>query len=388
MKKMTAVVALMSVFTLAICFNVIGAISVELMAKLGITTANIGSMVFALFLSACIVQFFIGPLVDKFGYKLFAIIGFIVTSASMFFLAYAPSFSLAMVASVFLGIGAMCLNTVGNTLIPVVLFEGKDPARAGNFGNGFFGLGLVVTPWLVAFGKSAGLTATMAITILGVLVLVFLVFALLSSYPQSSSGFKFSDAFKMLGKTAVILAALALFCYIALESTMNTWVKPFMTEIFGGTESAATNAGLVLGFFGFAMMVGRFIVSAIKNLTAIGIQVITGAAIISVITIVLMIVTKSPVVAVIAVVVTGLAFAPIFPTVVGVTFAKFEPKFYGSIFGIIFAIGLLGGTFVPNFIGTLAEGKSVQQSLPIAAVMAGILIIIALIMGLTGKKAK
>lgn len=388
MKKMTAVVALMSVFTLAICFNVIGAISVELMAKLGITTANIGSMVFALFLAACIVQFFIGPLVDKFGYKLFAIIGFIVTSASMFFLAYAPSFSLAMVASVFLGIGAMCLNTVGNTLIPVVLFEGKDPARAGNFGNGFFGLGLVVTPWLVSIGQRSGLTATMAVTVLGVLVLVFLVFALLSTYPQSSSGFKFSDAFRMLGKPAVILAALALFCYIALESTMNTWVKPFMTEVFGGTESAAANAGLVLGFFGFAMMVGRFIVSAIKNLTAIGIQVITGAAIIAVITIVLMIVTKSPVVAVIAVVVTGLAFAPIFPTVTGVTFAKFEPKFYGSIFGIIFAIGLLGGTFVPKFIGTLAEGKTVQQSLPIAAVMAGILIVIAIIMGVTGKKAK
>ena len=38
---------------------------------------------------------------------------------------------------------------------------------------------------------------------------------------------------------------------------------------------------------------------------------------------------------------TGLAFAPIFPTIVGVTFAKFDASQYGSIFGIIFAIGLL-----------------------------------------------
>jgi len=390
MKKMTAVVALMAVFTLAICFNVIGAISEELKKNLLIGNPDIGSMVFALFLTAMVVQLFIGPLVDKFGHKPLAIIGFIVTSASMFLLAFAPTFILAMLASVFLGVGAMCLNTVGNTLIPVVLFEGKDPARAGNFGNGFFGLGLIVTPFLVSLGTKAGLTASMAITILGVLVLIFLIFSLLSSYPQVSTGYKLSEAFKLLGEKTVIFAALALFCYISLESTMNTWIKPYMTEMLGGAENATAvaNAGLVLGFFGVAMMVGRFLASAVKNLTAIGTKVIAVAAVVSVITIVLMIVTKSPVIAIIAVVVTGLAFAPIFPTVVGVTFAKFEPKLYGSIFGIIFAIGLLGGTFIPKFIGNLAEGKTVQQSLPIAAVMAGILIIIAILMGITGKKSK
>jgi len=390
MKKMTAVVALMAVFTLAICFNVIGAISEELKKNLLIGNPDIGSMVFALFLTAMVVQLFIGPLVDKFGHKPLAIIGFIVTSASMFLLAFAPTFILAMLASVFLGVGAMCLNTVGNTLIPVVLFEGKDPARAGNFGNGFFGLGLIVTPFLVSLGTKAGLTASMAITILGVLVLIFLIFSLLSSYPQVSTGYKLSEAFKLLGEGAVIFAALALFCYISLESTMNTWIKPYMTEMLGGAENATAvaNAGLVLGFFGVAMMIGRFLASAVKNLTAIGTKVIAVAAVVSVITIVLMIVTKSPVIAIIAVVVTGLAFAPIFPTVVGVTFAKFEPKMYGSIFGIIFAIGLLGGTFIPKFIGNLAEGKTVQQSLPIAAVMAGILIIIAILMGITGKKSK
>ncbi|GAG94753.1 unnamed protein product, partial [marine sediment metagenome] len=34
MKKMTAVVALMAVFTLAVCFIILGAISVELMESL------------------------------------------------------------------------------------------------------------------------------------------------------------------------------------------------------------------------------------------------------------------------------------------------------------------------------------------------------------------
>jgi fucose permease len=91
--------------------------------------------------------------------------------------------------------------------------------------------------------------------------------------------------------------------------------------------------------------------------------------------------------AIVAVVLTGLAFAPIFPTIVGVTFAKFEPGLYGSIFGIIFAVGLLGATFVPQIIGSLSTGATVQQSLLIVLAMAVILFVISLIMGRIGKAA-
>ena len=98
-----------------------------------------------------------------------------------------------------------------------------------------------------------------------------------------------------------------------------------------------------------------------------------------------MIIAKSPFVGVIAVLLAGLAFAPIFPTIVGITFAKFDSSLYGSIFGIIFAFGLLGGTLVPKFIGNLSVGSTVQQSLPIAAIMAVILLFISFFIGRIGK---
>jgi fucose permease len=386
MKKMTAVVALMAVFTLAVCFIILGAISVELMASLNINEGQFGTLAMGLFLTSCIVQLIIGPLVDKLGYKPIAILGFIVTSASMFLLAFASSFGLALLACILLGVGAMSLNTVGNTLIPVVLFEGKDPARASNFGNAFFGLGYVLTPFLfVFFLNNLNLKYSTSLMIIGVLVIVFLIFALAAGYPQVDTGFKFSMAVKLLGKGAVLIAALALFCYISLEISMGTWIKPLMEQLFTGPK-AAYNAGLVLSAFGVAMMIGRFLSSMVKNLTAIGNKVIPIMALISLGAIFLMIIAKSPLLAIIAIFIAGLAFAPIFPTIVGVTFAKFEPRLYGSIFGIIFAVGLLGGTFVPKIIGNLSVGSTVQQSLPIAAVMAGLLFVIALIMGMLGAK--
>lgn len=389
MKKMTAVVALMAVFTLAVCFIILGAISVELMDSLGIDEGQFGTLVMGLFLTSCIVQLIIGPLVDKLGYKPLAILGFVVTSASLFLLAFAANFGLALAACILLGIGAMSLNTVGNTLIPIVLFEGKDPARASNFGNAFFGLGYVLTPFLfVFFHKNLTLSYSASLSILGVLVLAFLFFALITSYPQVSTGYKFSMAIKLLGKSAVLIAALALFCYISLEISMGTWIRTLMEQLFGGNtnQNAAYHAGLVLSAFGVAMMAGRFLTSTIKNVTAIGHKIIPIMSIIALGAIVLMIVANSPVLAIIAIILAGLAFAPIFPTIVGVTFAKFDSSLYGSIFGIIFAVGLLGGTLVPKFIGNLSVGSTVQESLPIAAAMAGILFVIALIMGKVGKQ--
>jgi fucose permease len=82
-----------------------------------------------------------------------------------------------------------------------------------------------------------------------------------------------------------------------------------------------------------------------------------------------------------AIIVIGLALAPIFATIVGVTFDQFEPDLYGSIFGIIFSVGLIGPAFLPRLIGTLSVGRTVQQSLPVAVGVGALLILLALIMG-------
>ena len=387
--KKSAIVALMAVFTLAICFIILGAISVELMAALNIDAGQFGTLVLGLFLTSCIVQLLIGPLVDKVGYKPVAILGFTVTSLSMLMLAFSSDFTMALIACILMGVGAMSLNTVGNTLIPVVLFDGKDPARASNFGNAFFALGYILTPLLIVFMfQSLNLRYNSALIIISILTFIFLGFALVTAFPSVSTGFKFNMAFKVLMKPAVLIAALALFCYISLEVSMGTWIRKLMEELYAEsvTVNAAAKTGVVLSLFGVAMMVGRFLTSAIKNLTALGAKLIVLMSIVSLFAILLMIFSSGPALAIVAIIIAGMAFAPIFPTIVGVTFSKFDPSLYGSIFGIIFSFGLLGGTFVPKFIGNLSVGSTVQNSLLIPAIMAGILIVVSLFIGRVGKQ--
>ena len=391
MNKRTAVVALMAVFTLAICFIILGSVSTDLMAALKLDSAQFGSLIMALFLTSCIVQLFIGPAVDRFGYKPVAILGFLMTSVSLFMLAYATTYEMARLACILLGVGAMAANTVGNTLMPVVLFEGKDPARAANLGNAFFGLGYVLVPFLFTlFIQKMGISYTTSLSVFAVLVLLFLVYSLTASYPTVPTGFSLGKALSLLAQPAVLVAALALFCYIALEVSMGSWIRRLMEEILAKDYTPAEAsfwAGMVLSLFGVAMAAGRFLSSMIKNLTAVGVKLVAGAAVLSLVAILAMVWTQSAALAILAVVVVGLAFAPIFPTIVGVTFSKFDASQYGSIFGIIFSIGLLGGTFVPAWIGNLSATGTVQGGLKVAAAMAALLVLVTPLLGVVGKKS-
>jgi fucose permease len=392
MKNLTAVVAIMAVFTLAVCFIMIGSISVELMAKLNLTERDIGTLVFVFSLTGLVVQLLAGPTVDRFGHKPMAIGGFLIVSGSIFLLGWAPSFAWTRLAAVLLGIGAICCNTVGNTLLPVVLFEGKHPARASNFGNAFVGLGFALPPVLIAvLINRVGLSYSYTLSIIGALVLLFALTAVLPAYPAVSTGFNLSKAVGLLKHPAVLVAALALVCYIGLEFTMTTWINTLMNELFeaAGKADAAFYALLVLSLFSIAVTVGRFASSAVKNLSAIGAKVIAGGAAVSIVFILVLSFTQNQALAIAAVFIIGLVLAPMFPTIVGVTFANFDPSLYGSIFGIIFSIGFLGPTFLPKLVGNLSAAGSVQKALPIAAVVAGALFVIALVMNKvsTPKKA-
>jgi fucose permease len=286
---------------------------------------------------------------------------------------------------VLLGFGAMALNTAGNTLIPVVLYGGQNPAAASNLGNVFFGLGLFVTPLIVSF-LFRKTTYEKAVSALGVIVLLPVIVAVIASYPASQAGFALADAFGLLKEPAVLVAAFALFCYISLESSFCNWLPPYGKEIisrdFPSLDGAVVDASAqqMLSVFAVAMMVGRLVASQIAVITQYGSWFVAGAALIAFLVILAM--AKSGAIWTSALAVcAGLAFAPCFPTIVGVTFAKFSPEVYGSIFGIIFAVGLAGAVIVPKAIGNLAKGSSVQKSLKLLVPACVILIILALVLG-------
>ena len=374
---MIQLVAILSVFVLGIVFSLIGAIKLKLAEKLGIDDAKVGGLISTLMFTSIFVVLFIGPLVDAWGHKPFAILGFLLSGAAIFLFSTLKSYKGVVIACILLGVGGMCVNTVGNTLMPIVLFDGQNAPAALNFGNMFFGLGAFSTPFLAVFLiHRLGLSRT--VNLIALIAFVPVIFALFTtSYPAlPPAGFDIANAVALLGNPAVLVAALALFCYVGLEASMGGWITTYLTSV----GLPAGKAGGILSAFWIAIMASRLGTSGVIS-PENGVTAILALALVAAVSIFTMTATRSNALAGTAVVVTGLAFGPIFPTIVGVTFSKINPELYGSVFAIIFAVGLLGATILPAAIGILSKGKTIQKSLIVAAVTALALAVIALIMG-------
>lgn len=371
--KMTVLVALACVFLMATCYVVPGASSAGLMKNLNIDRSQWGTVLSVFMFSAMIVQFFIGAVTDRFGHKPIAITGFIALAIAYSLITMATSYPMLIGAALCLGIGAMCLNTVGNTIIPQVLFGGKDPARASNFGNAFFGIGLFVSPLIITYASSYKIGSLM----MGGISLAVLFISFFAKYPAANTNYKFSTGFRLLTQPPVFMAALALMCYMGLSNTFNAWLPQIMKEI----GASAKQAGLSLSVFGIFVMLGRFMASTFKNLTAWGTKIIGIFAGVLAILIFILSGTHSVIIGLIIAGLAGLAFAPLFPTIVGITFAKYDRKYYGSIFGMIFALGLFFSGVVMKVIGTISSTGTLQSGLLFPVIIAIVMILVSIILG-------
>ncbi len=387
---MVTFVALMSTFGLGMCFSLLGSISVKLMPRLNIDQGKFGNLISAFMFSCLVGSLVTGVVSDKIGYQPVAVIGFFLTVACILILAYGKTYTTVVLPCLLLGFGAMAMNTVGNVMGPKVLFNGENPAAANNLVNVFFGLGLFLTPMIVSFFFNKT-TYEKAVSILAVLLLVPGVLALIATdYPKSAgNAFSFSNSVNLLSEPGVIIAGLLLFCYISLESTFCNWLPSFGKEVVKSEnpdieeQKADVSGQSLLSLFAIAMMAGRLVTSFVVK-TEIGHYFIAGAAVVMLVVIFMMTNTKSGAATKIAALITGFFFAPCFPTTVGVTFSKFSPDVHGTIFGTIFAVGLAGAVIVPNAIGKLSKGGSIQKSLKLLLPLCVGLIIMALVLGNIG----
>jgi fucose permease len=381
---MVNIVALSCVFGLGVCFSLFGSIGVKLMPRLAIDRGRFGTLISYFMFTCLVMSLAIGMITDKIGYKPVAVFGFLATSLCIFLLARSRTYASTVLCCLLLGLGAMALNTAGNTLIPVVLFGGKNPAAASNLGNVFFGLGLFLTPLIVSFlfRKTA---YPRAVSLLGVLILIPVVPAIAAGYPKAAAGFSLAEAASLLAQPIVLIGAIVLLLYTSIETSFCNWLTPYAKEIFSRGRSnhdegaVDAKAQRMLSFFAIAMMAGRLIASQIPAITRYGSQVVGGVMLVSAAIIFGLAVVKKasrvPILAALA----GLMLAPCFPTTVGIVFAK-HPANFGSVFGVIFAGAMLGGSVVPKAIGNLAKGSTIQKSLrlliPICLLVAGFVVVL------------
>jgi fucose permease len=384
---MDKIVAPLCSFGLGVCFSLLGSISVKLMPRLKIDQARFGTLVTG-FMSACLVaSLLMGVVTDRLGYKPVAVFGFAMAAVCIFLLARSKSYATVLASCLLLGFGAMALNTAANTLLPKVLFEGKDAARALNLGNVAFGVGLLLAPLIMSY-LFRKISYENTVSVIGLVILAPAALAAVATYPsQDVAAFQFAKAVSLLAEPAVLVAGLALFCYSALDVSFSNWLPAFGKEVLAVSgpkadpDAVDASAQRLISLYAVAIICGRFLSSLVPNLTNYGSWFMAAASAAVALLVAWMTWTRRAAVAWPLVLAVGLLTAPFFPLIVAITFGKFSKDIQGSVFGIIFAGALLGGATVPKAIGNLARGSSVRKSMILLAPLFVILAVVVLILG-------
>lgn len=373
-----SLVAITSVFGLGASMALLGGIKIWLTEKLGIDDAQMGRLFSVWSFTNLIFVLFAGVLCDLLGFKMVAIAGFAIGAVAVFLFGQVNKYATAIIACVLLGIGGMLMNT-GNVLLGNENILFKDPGQSSNLGNVFFGVGAFITPILVAWL----LRSMKNLIVMALIIAAPIALALFAQLPEASGqAFDFGAAAALLTQKHVIFIALGLMCYIALEVSMGGWISTYATSL--GASAPAAN-GILSGFW-IAMMAGRlttaFAIGAAMNLGADGAWLILVVAIAATVIAFLMSTVKGLKMGVVLIILLGLCFAPIFPTFVGLLFARTEPAIAGTAFGFVFAVGLVGAIFLPAWMGAIAKGKDIRASMQVAAGTAAVLVVIALLSAL------
>lgn len=367
-----ALTAFSGVFALGAIFAIFGSVKLKLQEKLGIDDAKASQLISAMMFSCLVFSIVIGAVTPALGFKVVGLLGFAAGAVCVILLAMAPSYGAAMLAFLALGFAAMCVNTVGNTLGPMVLFP-DNPAKASNLMNVFFGLGSLLTPLIIGnlMGR-AGYKATLGI-IAAMLGVPILWTVMGTDFPAIEGGFNFARAAGFLTHPAVLAASAALFCYISLEATLGGFLTTYLTNHkVDGTK--ANN--LLAGFWACLMFARLFTAVAVpQNFFPHYVQVL---ALVAAASIMMMVTAKNAGPAIVAMLVTGFAIGPIFPTIVGVTFGKTGAS--AEVFGLIFGIGLLGGIFTPRIMGGFSAGGNIRKGMQVLAGLAVLLIVMSAIL--------
>jgi FHS family glucose/mannose:H+ symporter-like MFS transporter len=350
----------------------LGATLPELSTRLNFDLGRGGALFSFLYFPQIPMVFLVGPLIDRFGKKPVLAGGFLLCAAALVGIAYVPSYAVLGALLVALGLGASSAATASNTLIPDLYPE--NPSSALNLGNIFFGVGAIFFPWLITLlAVRLGLVSTLWLITL--LVAGVAVVAFMQRFPPASAGgrFNWQEARRLALNPAVIILALVLFFYSAVEISTAGWTRTFLQQDLLATPHASK---IILMIFWIALMVGRLAASQVVKFVR-GPHLVLAASVGAVCGLLVVTTAHSVAVATLGIVICGLSYAPVFPTTAG-TASTYFPRLFATVFGILMAVGLTAGVILPPAIGYVAK---------IATVRAGIWLVAAFAVLLTAVQA-
>lgn len=112
-----------------LCLAIYGAIisllvglKLDIAKRFGLNDTKVGLLFSSFMLAGAIGVVFLSSMIDVLGHRIVTVFGFTFTTLALLLLAFARTYRQTLVMYVVMSVGAMCIISVGNTILPHVLF--------------------------------------------------------------------------------------------------------------------------------------------------------------------------------------------------------------------------------------------------------------------------
>jgi fucose permease len=301
-----------------------------------------------------------GPMADRWGAKLFAQLGNLLTLASLIAMASAPTYLLLGVALFFLGLGAGMLDMILSPVVSALNPEKRSTAL--NWLHSFYCVGAVVTILCGTLALQAGLSWRQSSLLLTPLPLFLFVSFAPQHFPALVTEKGRLGLRVLIRKTWFLGALAAIFLGGATELGMAQWLPAYAEQAL---RFPVWVSGSALLFFSLAMAAGRMSAGAwggnldpyLTMAWSCGLTVLLfiGGSFL-----------PHPGWALAACIAAGFTGSALWPTMLAVT-ADRHPEGGATMFGALASMGNAGGILMPWIVGWVADKSNLHWGLASSA---------------------
>jgi FHS family glucose/mannose:H+ symporter-like MFS transporter len=354
-------VAYSGMFFFGVVMAVLGAALPLLTAQVHLELSQAGNLFLAMNFAMLVSMLGLGPFMDRFGKKPVLVAGPAFVAASLALMARAASFTTLVVSVVLLGVGGGALNGGTNTLVADLHQDPRAKSSALNLLGVFFGFGALFLPFVIgSLERTLGLAAILYVTLALALAPLILFAALEFPPPHQGKGLPLREVARLARSRLVLALGFLLFFESGNEFIMGGYLSSYLARELYSPLSAAS---YLLALYWGAIMIGRAISSRLV-LRWKGPAMILASAAGAGVGAVILLMARRQFFAGVGIAIAGLSLASIYPVTLGFAGSRFE-AYSGSVFGILFAIALVGGMTLPWAVGQFAEAHGLRLALSI-----------------------
>ena len=331
----------------------VGVIIPEVIKEFHLSMTVGGAFHYAAMSGIAFAGFFLGYLADKIGRKKSIILGLVLFALNSYLFSVGRSFAFFVVLLVISGVAIGIFKTGALALIGDISQSTVEHTATMNTVEGFFAVGAIIGPAIVAHLLAGGTSWKWLYVIAGTICLLLIVTASFVKYPQtagSSESVDLKRTLQMMKNPYALGFSAAIFLYVTVESAVYVWMPTLLAGYQGRLIWVATYA---ISIFFVLRAAGRFIGSwVLARLNWATVVTIFSLAILLCFGISMLAGVR---VAILLLPLSGLFMSVLYPTLNSKGISCFRKPEHGAVSGVILFFTCVAAVLGPLAMGVISD---------------------------------